>query len=330
MSTTNRRRIDVAVLIPCFNEGRTVAKVIRDFRRVLPTSRVCVYDNNSTDDTIAQARVCGAEVFFERAQGKGNVIRRMFADIDAEIYLIVDGDDTYDASSASEMVDLLLSGNLDMVNGKRVHEHEQAYRPGHQFGNRMLTGMVKMLFQCPFEDILSGLKVFSRRFVTSFPALTRGFDIETELTIHALEMRMAVSEVPVAYRGRPEGSESKLRTFRDGGRILLTIAQFLKAERPVHVFSAIAALFAVAGVALSVPLIMTYLQTGLVPRIPTAIIIIGLMVLSALSLTAGIILGTVTHGRQEMKRLHYLSIPSLKDRVTQATEAWSGHASGCR
>ena len=326
MSTLDRRPNDVAVLIPCFNEGRTVAKVVRDFQRALPTSRVCVCDNNSTDDTIAQARAAGAEVFSERAQGKGNVIRRMFADIDAEIYLMVDGDDTYDASSASEMVDLLLSGNLDLVNGKRVHEHEQAYRPGHQLGNRMLTGMVKVLFQCQFEDMLSGLKVFSRRFVKSFPALTQGFEIETELTVHALEMRMAVGEVAVGYRGRPDGSESKLRTFRDGWRILLTIGRFLKAERPVHVFSAIAALLALTGVALSVPLIATYLQTGLVPRIPTAIIIIGLMVLSALSLMAGIILGTVTHGRQEMKRLHYLSISSLRDRVPQAAAARTAHA----
>jgi len=301
----------IAVLIPCYNEEQTVASVVRDFRAALPDAVVYVYDNNSKDATIAKATEAGAIVRVEKSQGKGNVIRRMFADIEADIYLMVDGDDTYDADAARGVIDMMLDQNLDMVNGERIHEHSQAYRFGHQFGNRLLTGLVGTFFRREFRDMLSGLKCFSRRFVKSFPALTRGFDIETELTVHALEMRMAVGETTVKYRERPEGSVSKLSTYRDGWRILTTIARFLKEERPLQFFASVGAVLALAAVALSIPLIVTFVNTGLVPRIPTAILVVGLMVIGVLSVTAGLILDTVTRGRQEMKRLMYLSIPSL-------------------
>lgn len=316
MTEPSHRAPEVAVLVPCFNEGTTVPKVVRDFKRALGDPRVYVYDNNSTDDTVAQARRAGAIVRSERASGKGNVIRRMFADIEADVYFIVDGDDTYDASCAPMLLDYMLANNLDMVNGRRVPENSLAYRFGHQLGNRMLTGLVSALFRCEFRDVLSGFKVFSRRFVKSFPALARGFDIELELAVHALEMRVAAAELPVGYRQRPEGSQSKLRTYRDGWRILRKIMRFLKEERPLQTFSSLGALLALAGIGLSIPLILTYLETGLVPRVPTAIIVIGLVLMSALSITAGLILDTVTRGRQEMKRLLYLSMPSLESGVT--------------
>src|ERR1043166_4362196 len=275
-------RLSIAVLVPCFNEGRTVAKVIRDFQSALYDAFIYVYDNNSTDDTIDQAKLAGATVRVERAQGKGNVIRRMFADVDADIYVIVDGDDTYDASSVPDLIEYMLVNNLDMVNGARVHVDEQAYRFGHQLGNRELSGLVGVFFRAEFRDMLSGLKLFSRRFVKSFPALTHGFDIETELTVHALEMRMAVGEREVSYRERPEGSESKLHTYRDGWRILRTIGRFLKEERPLQFFSALGAIFSLVSVGLAIPLALTFMETGLVPRIPTAILVVGLMLLGAL------------------------------------------------
>ena len=312
---------DIAVLIPCYNEAQTVAKVVHDFREALPNARIYVYDNNSSDDTIKVAQSAGAIVRIEKAQGKGNVIRRMFADIDAQLYLMVDGDDTYDASAAKSMVELMVSQNLDMVNGKRVLKHEQAYRFGHQCGNRLLTGLVGLFFRREFNDMLSGLKCFSRRFVKSFPALSRGFDIETELTVHALEMRMAVGETEITYRERPVGSVSKLSTYRDGWKILTTIARFLKEERPLHFFGMAGLALALLAAVLSIPLVVTFVETGLVPRIPTAIVVVGMMIIAVLSLTAGLILDLVTRGRQEMKRLSYLSIPSVASSVSPLENA---------
>ena len=326
MTSTPDRQLSIAVLVPCFNEALTIANVVRDFHKAVPHAQIYVYDNNSTDDTQARARSAGAIVRSERAQGKGSVLRRMFADIEADVYIMVDGDDTYDASAAPVLLEHLLSNHLDMVNGERVHASKQAYRAGHELGNRLLTGLVGMLFRREFHDMLSGFKVFSRRFVKSFPALTRGFEIETELTVHALEMGMAVGEVAVTYKERPYGSESKLHTYRDGSRILVTILRFLKAERPLLLFATLGGMLALAGAALSVPLILTYIETGLVPRIPTAILIVGLGVMSALSVTVGLILDTVTRGRQEMKRLLYLSIPSTTGNPSKADVRTPQHA----
>lgn len=301
----------VAVIIPCFNEGAAIGRVVRDFRAALPGAEVFVYDNNSTDRTMAVAREAGATVGTEAAQGKGHVVRRMFADIDADVYLMADGDATYDAASAPHLVDLLLRQQLDMVVGCRVETGAEAYRPGHRLGNRLLTGAVRLLFGQRFTDILSGYRVFSRRFVKSFPALSRGFEIETELTVHALELAMPVAELPTPYGARPEGSASKLRTYADGFRILRLIASLHRNEKPLQFFSALSSLLALAAVALSVPLFLTYFRTGLVPRFPTAILTTGMMVIAALGFTCGLILDTVTRGRKELKRMAYLAIPAL-------------------
>ena len=299
----------LAVLVPCYNEEAAIGAVVRDFRRALPSATIYVYDNNSSDRTREAAREAGAVVRGETLQGKGYVVRRMFADIEADVYVLVDGDDTYHAASAPALVRRLLDERLDMVNGARVTEIKAAYRPGHRFGNLLLTSMVARIFGNRIGDMLSGYRVFSRRFVKSFPALSGGFEIETELTVHALELAMPVAEVATPYKDRPEGSVSKLRTFRDGWRILGTIMLLVKEERPLPFFSALFALLALAAALLIGPVVATYLQTGLVPRFPTAILAMGLMLLGFLSLTCGLILDTVTRGRQELKRLHYLSIP---------------------
>jgi glycosyltransferase involved in cell wall biosynthesis len=298
----------IAVLIPCYNEEAAIATVVTDFRNNLPGADIYVYDNNSRDRTQEFARAAGANVRIERRQGKGNVVRRMFADIDADIYVLVDGDATYDAGSAPAMVQLLLDDDLDMVVGCRVHTDTQAYRRGHEFGNALLTGFVARLFGKTFTDILSGYRVFSRRFVKSFPALSKGFETEAELTVHALGLRMAVAEVETPYGARPEGSVSKLSTYRDGFRILRLILVLYKHERPFLFFAMVATLLVVASVGLAVPIIIDWLNTGLVPRVPTAILSTGIMILACLSLMAGLILETVTRGRQEMKRLLYLQI----------------------
>jgi Glycosyl transferase family 2 len=297
----------VAVLVPCYNEACTVAGVVRAFQAVLPSATVYVYDNNSTDDTSAQARTAGAVVRKEMLQGKGNVIRRMFADIDADIYVLVDGDGTYDAASALRMIDRLLDDDLDMVNAAR-DASEDAYRPGHRFGNKLLTGIVSRIFGNRLTDMLSGYRVFSRRFAKSFPGLAHGFEIETELTVHALELRLPIAEIHAPYGSRPPGSMSKLGTIRDGIRVLWTIVVLIKEERPMPFFSLIAAVLAVASVVLVVPIFITFVETGLVPRVPTAVLATGMMVLAFLSLACGLILDTVTRGRRELKRLHYLSI----------------------
>ena len=298
----------IAVLVPCYNEALTIAKVVSDFRAVLPGSQVYVYDNNSSDGTSEVAAKAGAIVYNEVWQGKGSVVRRMFADIDADIYVLIDGDDTYDAKSAPRLIAELVNRKLDMVNGARETQLEKAYRAGHRFGNWFLTGTVRWSFGDKFRDMLSGYRVMSRRFVKSFPALSDGFEIETELTVHALELRMPVREITTAYKERPEGSESKLSTFRDGFRILRTIALLAKEERPLAFFSAWGAGLALTAVVLAFPLLVTYLETGLVPRMPTAVLACGLMLLAFLSLACGLILDSVAHARREMKRLHYLTL----------------------
>jgi hypothetical protein len=301
----------VAVLIPCYNEAVAIPKVVADFRAALPSAEIFVYDNNSSDGTIEAARAAGATVRREPLQGKGNVIRRMFADVEADAYVIVDGDDTYDARSAPAMLRLLLEQGLDMVNGARVTDTVAAYRRGHRLGNRVLTGIVQRIFGNRVTDMLSGYRVFSRRFVKSFPALAVGFETETELTIHALELKMPIGEIATPYKDRPAGSTSKLRTYSDGLRILRAIVMLVKEERPLQFFAVCALALAVLAVTLAIPLVATYLRTGLVPRLPTAVLALGLMLLSFLSTACGLILDTVTRGRKEMKRMAYLAIPAL-------------------
>lgn len=312
--------LDVAVLVPCFNEEATVARVIEDFRSALPRATIFVYDNASTDRTAEAARAAGAVVRHEPLRGKGNVVRRMFADIEADIYVLVDGDDTYEASSAPAMTRRLIDENLDMVAGARAARDDSAFRPGHRHGNRLLSGIVAGLFGNRFSDMLTGYRVLSRRFVKSFPSLTTGFEIETELTVHALELRMPVREVPIDFRERPKGSDSKLRTVRDGMRILGMILVLMKEERPLAFFTSIFAALALLSVILAWPLLPTYLETGKVPRFPTAILASATMLLAFLNLACGLILDTVTRGRRELKRMHYLAIPSVGARA--------GHGSG--
>ncbi len=298
----------IAVIIPCYNEATAIGHVVEDFATALPDAHIYVYDNNSKDGTVEAARAAGATVRHEIQQGKGNVVRRMFADIDADAYVLVDGDNTYEAAAAPRMVKQLFDENLDMVTGCRITEIEEAYRPGHRFGNAMLTGLVATLFGRRTKDMLSGYRVFSRRFVKSFPALSRGFEIETEFTVHALELRMPLADVDTAYIDRLPGSESKLSTFRDGFRILRMIARLVKEERPLPFFSAVALLLLVLAIVLGGPVVAEYLRTGLVPRFPTAILAASIVVIATLSFLAGVILDTVTLGRREAKRLHYLSL----------------------
>lgn len=306
----------VAILIPCHNEAPTIGAVVTDFKRALPSATVYVYDNNSTDETQQLAAAAGAVVRTEPLQGKGNVVRRMFADVEADAYVLVDGDGTYDAGASDKMVRLLLEHSLDMVNGARVPITQHAHRPGHAFGNRLLTGAVAAIFGDRVRDMLSGYRVMSRRFVKSFPALATGFETETELTVHALELRCPIAEVATPYRDRPEGSVSKLRTFSDGLRILRTIVKLMKEERPFAFFTSTGALLSLASLLLAWPLFVTYMDTGLVPRFPTAILVTGLMVLAFTSFVTGLILDAVTHGRRELKRLHYLALqsPGVRER----------------
>ncbi len=298
----------IAVLIPCYNEEVAIAAVVRDFRAALPEAAIYVFDNNSRDRTVEIAAGSGAIVRHVQLQGKGNVVRRMFADVDADAYVLVDGDDTYHAPTARFMVDKLFAGNLDMVVGQRVTDEMAAYRTGHRLGNHVLTEFVARLFGRAFTDILSGYRVFSRRFVKSFPALAIGFEIETELTVHALELRMPIEEVATPYKSRPEGSVSKLNTYRDGVRIFWTILKLFRQERPLAFFGFIAIGLGLLSLAMSIPLFLTYLETGLVPRFPTAILTTGMMLAAFLSLACGLILDTVTRGRHETKRLAYLQI----------------------
>lgn len=299
----------IAILLPCYNEEAAIAQTVAGFRDVFPHATIYVYDNNSRDRTVEVAQRAGAVVRTERMQGKGHVVRRMFADVDADIYVMADGDLTYDPASAPAMVDRLVDEGLDMIVGTRVHDAAEAYRRGHVLGNRAMTGLLASLFGRSFTDIFSGYRVFSRRFVKSFPALSGGFEIETEISVHALELKMPVGEVETRYLARIEGSASKLNTYRDGARIARTIATLYRIERPLWFFGAIGGVLALAAILLSVPLAITYVQTGLVPRFPTAILATGLMIVAVLNLFTGLILDTVVRGRREMKRLAYLAVP---------------------
>lgn len=302
----------LAVLVPCCNEAVAIPKVVADFRTALPGATVYVYDNNSTDGTAAAAQAAGAVVRQETQQGKGHVIRRGFADIEADIYVLVDGDDTYDAAAAPEMVRRLVEEQLDMVTGQRVSEAEvaaAAYRRGHRVGNQALTGIVRAVFGARVSDMLSGYRVFSRRFVKSFPALSSGFEIETEVTVHALELGMPVGEQPTRYKERPAGSRSKLRTYSDGARILNTIMVLVRQERPLQVFAWAGLALLLAGLAVGVPVVVEFTHTGLVPRLPSAVLATGLVLLSFLSFVCGMILDSVARGRKELRRLAYLAMP---------------------
>jgi glycosyltransferase involved in cell wall biosynthesis len=300
----------LAVLIPAYNEGATIVQVVEAFQQILPEARVHVYDNNSNDRTAELARTAGAIVCHESRQGKGHVIRRMFADVEADVYVLVDGDDTYDAASARSLCDRLLADGLDMVIANRLGVDVTAFRQGHFFGNRMLSGFVALLFGKPVTDMLSGYRVLSRRCVKSFPALSGGFEIETELTIHSLELDMPVGEVFTPYRARPEGSQSKLSTFRDGARILRTILLLYKDKRPLRFFFAWFLVLFFTSFLMGYPVIVEFLETGLVPRFPTAIAASGVMILAFISLACGLILDTVSRAEREAKRLRYLAIPA--------------------
>lgn len=301
----------IAVLLPCYNEEGAIGQVVQDFRRMLPTATIYVYDNNSSDGTRQEAAEAGAVVRTEPLQGKGNVVRRMFADIEADIYVMADGDATYDPKYAPHMIRRLIDENLDMVVGARVPAEDEAYPRGHQWGNRMFNRLVAFLFGRGLSDIFSGYRIFSRRFAKSFPALSGGFEVETELSVHALDLRMPVAEEPFVYASRAEGTESKLRTLPDGFAILMTIMMLLKEVRPFLFFGGVAAVLVLASLGLGYPVIMHWLETGLVPRVPTAILSTGLMILAFISLTCGLILDSLARTRRETKRMRYLTMRSI-------------------
>ncbi|MPT48915.1 MAG: glycosyltransferase [Sphingobium sp.] len=305
--------VRIAVLLPCYNEAAAIGLTVRDFKTALPTAAIYVYDNNSSDDSRKIAAQAGAVVRSVRQQGKGHVVRRMFADIDADIYVMADGDATYEAAAAPDMVRMMLADNYDMVVGCRQSDEQAAYRSGHRLGNRVLTGLLQSLFGRSFTDILSGYRVFSRRFVKSFPVLSAGFEIETEISVHALELAMPVAEKQTAYAARLEGSVSKLSTYSDGWRILRMIMTLYRTERPIWFYGLLALLLMGGALALSVPLFLTYMETGLVPRFPTAILVTGMMIIAVLSFMCGLLLDTVVRGRKEMKRLAYLAYPAPAD-----------------
>jgi glycosyltransferase involved in cell wall biosynthesis len=297
----------IAVLVPCYNEEAAIGKVVADFRAALPEAGIYVYDNNSTDRTMEAAAKAGAVVRRQQHQGKGRVVRRMFTDIDADIYVLVDSDATYDAPSAGAMIDKLVGERLDMVCAVRIDREQAAYRLGHRAGNRLLTGFVAHVFGQSFTDMLSGHRVFTRRFVKSFPALSGGFEIETELTVHALELELPVGELPTPYYSRVKGSASKLSTWRDGYRILRTVLRLYRAERPLPLFTGLGISLGIVAFGIAIPIFVTYFQEGLVPRLPTALLSTGLMLLAFMSVACGLILDTVTRGRRELKLLAYLA-----------------------
>ncbi len=312
MSKTPAR---IAVLIPCYNEETAIGAVVRDFRAALPNAVIYVYDNNSKDRTPAVAGEAGAVVRKELRQGKGNVVRRMFADVEADVYILVDGDDTYDASAAPMLVKRLVDDGLDIVSGRRIATVQAAYRAGHVLGNRLLTGLTAAVFRVRLLDMLTGYRVMSRRFVKSFPFTAEGFGIETELTVHAVRLLMPMIEIDTRYKERPEGSVSKLNTWRDGFRILFTIVSLVREERPLVFFSTLFAVLALVSLAIGTPVVLDYFNTGLVPRLPTAVLAMGTMVLAFLSLASGLVLDTVTRGRWELKRIAYLAIPGPQDLI---------------
>ncbi|HTP76578.1 MAG TPA: glycosyltransferase family 2 protein [Rhizomicrobium sp.] len=304
---------EIAVILPCYNEEAAIAKTVRDFRAALPTAKVYVYDNNSKDRTAQVAREAGAIVRSEMRQGKGNVMRRMFADVEADIYVLADGDDTYDAAAAPALIRRLVEDGLDIVTGRRVHTQAGAYRAGHVLGNRMLTGLTSLMFNVRLGDMLSGYRIMSRRFVKSFPSAVEGFGIETELTVHGVRLLVPMAEVATKYKERPEGSVSKLSTYRDGLRILFTIVGLMRRERPLIFFGSVFVFFALLSFVVGIPVVIEYFETGLVPRLPTAVLVTGTMILAFLSLFTGLILDTVTRGRWEQKRVSYLAIPGPQD-----------------
>jgi glycosyltransferase involved in cell wall biosynthesis len=310
----------IAVLLPAYNEEVAIEGTVRAFQAALPGATVYVYDNNSKDQTQARARAAGAVVRLETLQGKGHVVRRMFADVDADVYIMADADETYEASAAPAMIRRLVDENLDMLVGRRVHEDQAAYRAGHVLGNRLMTGFLARLFGSRFSDVFSGYRVFSRRFVKSFPALSQGFEIETELSVHALTLDMPVAEVDTRYGARPEGSESKLRTYRDGARILRVMLNLYKNEQPLAFFSLVALFLATTSVALAIPVVLEFVDTGLVPRFPTAILCASIMILAFLAIACGFILDTVTRGRREVKRLRYLEIPAPEELLRRSAD----------
>jgi len=303
--------MEIAILIPCYNEASAIEKVVSDCKQVLPAARIYVYDNNSTDETIMKAKKAGAVVRNESLQGKGNVVRRMFADIDADVYMMIDGDATYDVTSSPIFIEKLLSDNLDMINISRDSQSKNAYRWGHHWGNKFLTGMVNFIFGERFKDILSGYRIFSRRFVKSFPVSSEGFEIETELTVHALSLKMPVGEISAPYYSRIEGSISKLSTYKDGFKILTMIINLMRKEKPLVFYNIFTLIFVLLSLILGIPVVVHYFQTGFVPRLPTAVLSAALMIMAFLSLTCGLILDTVTKGRQELKRLFYLQYTSF-------------------
>jgi glycosyltransferase involved in cell wall biosynthesis len=306
----------IAVVIPCYNEAKAIRKVITDFRAALPQATIYVYDNNSHDNTAAEVRVTDAILRSENLQGKGNVVRRMFADVDADIYVMVDGDATYDSASAPELIKTMLQGPYDMVNASRISQEKSAYRFGHTFGNKLLTTIVAKIFGKRFNDMLSGYRIFSRRFVKSFPCHSSGFEIETELTVHALSLQMPIIEIETPYFSRPEGSFSKLSTYKDGFRILRMIFNLVRKERPLLFFGSIGLFFIILSLFIGSPVVVEYLQTGLVPRLPSAVLSASIMLLAFLSITCGLILDTVTRGRQEAKRLAYLNHPAVGNEIS--------------
>ena len=309
--TASERKLNVALIVPCYNEAAAISQVVTDFQQMRDDLTVYVYDNNSTDDTVRVASEAGAIVRREPTKGKGNVVRRMFADVEADIYVLVDGDDTYDARSVNTMIDMLVDEHCDMVTGKRIEQHDDAYRFGHRFGNQLLATLARLLFGRQSFDMLSGYRVMSRRFVKSFPAVSSGFEIETELTIHALSLNLPCLELATPYKERPADSESKLNTYRDGVRILSTILLFTKEERPFLFFSVLSSVLALGSLILGVPVTLEFFETGLVARFPTAILAASVMLLAFLSLTTGMILDSVARGRREKKRLSYLQLPWL-------------------
>jgi len=310
----------IAVIIPCFNEAATIGMVIRELKEVRPDAAIYVYDNNSTDKTRQIATAEEALVRLEPRQGKGNVVRRMFADVEANIYVLIDGDATYDVQSLNKLIDTLLNNNLDMVVGRRIETGSRVYRYGHRFGNRLLTGISRILFGEQPSDLLSGYRVMSRRFIKSFPAVSSGFEIETELTLHALSLNIPTAEVETTYRSRPPESVSKLNTYRDGARILSTILLFTKEERPFFFFSLLSLLLGLISLSLGIPVTLEFFETGLVPKLPTAVLSASIMLLAFLGLTSGMILDSVARGRREQKRLAYLRLGWLGQANSSPTQ----------
>lgn len=311
------KALDIAVILPCYNEAVAIGETVAQFRAALPNATVYVFDNNSTDESIRAAQDAGAIVRTEALQGKGNVVRRMFADVDADIYVMADGDATYDSAAAPDLVKMLVSQNLDMVNGARVNKETQAYRPGHKFGNALFSGLVKLFFSNNIDDLLSGYRVLSRRFVKSFPAASNGFEIETELTVHAMQMRMPISEVETNYVSRLPDSNSKLSTFKDGWRILKMISLLIKEEKPMSFFLSLAMFIFAPSLLVFISLLTEFFETGLVERFPSLIVAASGFVAAMLSVVCALILDSLARGRRETRRLSYLQYPGVAQALEQ-------------